>query len=690
MMKYKMNILVLASLALAIGPAFAAAAQKAAPPANFDPVPPQANILAVMGEEDTLQQRMVQPDNNSPGGQLEGLLPRGESGEVEAQLLLGDAFYFGKETRQDMEQAFFWYDKAARQGNPMAQRALGAMYKLGKGTSRQPEKAAYWYQKAADQGYAMAQTNLGILYETGEGVAQNFDTARMWYEKAAEQGDARGMTYLGRLYEFGTGVAVDYAKAFSWYMNAAEQGYARAQVNLGALYEAGQGVARDYGQAAAWYSKAAEEGYARGQFYIGRMFENGLGVTADNVAAAEWYSKAAAQDYLPAREQLARLKADSGKRVALPGDSQQKNAANLQDQPVTAAQPERERSDIRPVSASQAQQDGTKDNEKQLGEFDNAGFKVYSPVGHSDNINIPGWQPVSRNNMATLEKSAEFDGIIEPFVIIDVGTPVEGVVQNVMVERSNIVTTGQLLVKLESSVENALVNKARSRANNYAEIELQKEKLAFAERAYDRINDLYTKEAVSNQQKDEAYTEMTTAKQRLQKAEEDQQLAELELKQAEALLAQRYVKSPISGIVVERYIAQGEFVDNQPLLRIAQIDPLRVEVIVPSHMFGKIKPGMKAKVIPELEVYNDLNATVTIVDRVIDAASSSFAVRLEMPNPDYIIPSGLKCSVQFLPEPVPSLAAVGFDKQIPAHSDFMDTPVPIIVPAKTKMIKKMW
>ena len=40
-------------------------------------------------------------------------------------------------------------------------------------------------------------------------------------------------------------------------------------------------------------------------------------------------------------------------------------------------------------------------------------------------------------------------------------------------------------------------------------------------------------------------------------------------------------------------------------------------------------------------------ARVTVVDRVVDAASGTFGVRLELPNPDYRLPAGLKCKVRF-------------------------------------------
>jgi hypothetical protein len=72
-----------------------------------------------------------------------------------------------------------------------------------------------------------------------------------------------------------------------------------------------------------------------------------------------------------------------------------------------------------------------------------------------------------------------------------------------------------------------------------------------------------------------------------------------------------------------------------------------VEVILPAQVFGKIKPGMRATIVPELPEYGEHTAKVTIVDKVIDSASSTFGVRLEMPNEKQKVPSGLKCVVKF-------------------------------------------
>ncbi|MFN0162035.1 MAG: hypothetical protein ACKVQQ_12450, partial [Burkholderiales bacterium] len=59
------------------------------------------------------------------------------------------------------------------------------------------------------------------------------------------------------------------------------------------------------------------------------------------------------------------------------------------------------------------------------------------------------------------------------------------------------------------------------------------------------------------------------------------------------------------------------------------------------------------------------------VDRVIDAASSTFRVRLELPNPDAKLPAGLRCKVDLgltLPEPsAPTTGARATSGNGPAH-----------------------
>ena len=87
----------------------------------------------------------------------------------------------------------------------------------------------------------------------------------------------------------------------------------------------------------------------------------------------------------------------------------------------------------------------------------------------------------------------------------------------------------------------------------------------------------------------------------------------------------------------------GEYIEDDALMRIVKLDPLYVEAILPMRLFGRIEPGMSARVIPELDNGKPHLATVDLVDPMGDAGSGTFGVRLSLPNPERAIPAGLKC-----------------------------------------------
>ncbi len=244
----------------------------------------------------------------------------------------------------------------------------------------------------------------------------------------------------------------------------------------------------------------------------------------------------------------------------------------------------------------------------------------------------------------------DMDCLIEPHIVVDVNSSVVGKIETIAVEKSNLVEKGQTLVELESEVERATVDLARARVEMDAELRTHKTSYAFAKRKLSRFDDLFRDEVVPLHKKDEVETEANLAALQIRQAKENHRLAELEYERAMVLLEQRTVRSPITGVVVDRYKAPGEFAQDEPILRLAQLDPLNIEVIVPAAFFGKIQTGMKASVIPETHTDGNYLAEVTIVDRVVDASSGTFGVRLELPNPDYKLPGGLRCSVSFQSE----------------------------------------
>jgi multidrug efflux pump subunit AcrA (membrane-fusion protein) len=112
---------------------------------------------------------------------------------------------------------------------------------------------------------------------------------------------------------------------------------------------------------------------------------------------------------------------------------------------------------------------------------------------------------------------------------------------------------------------------------------------------------------------------------------------------AQAQLGLRTIRSPITGVVVDRYLSVGERVEEKPVYRVAMVNPLRVEVVLPSSLYGSVRLDMPVSVTPDFPGAAARVAKVTLVDQVVDGASNTFRVRLELPNPDPPLPAGLRC-----------------------------------------------
>ena len=252
-----------------------------------------------------------------------------------------------------------------------------------------------------------------------------------------------------------------------------------------------------------------------------------------------------------------------------------------------------------------------------------------------------------------------FDCVVEPNMVVELSSRVDGIVESVLVERGDRVEAGQVIAKLESGAEAAAVEQAQARAAMEAEIRSLKASLAYGLRNQKRLDELHKKGTISTDEIDRAKTETRIARHKLQQAEENKRLAELELARAEETLKRHTIQTPISGVVAERYLNPGESVEDRPIVKIAQIDPLQVEVIVPVSEYGQIEPGQRAVVRPEAALGGSYGSTVTIVDPIIDAASGTFRVTLNLPNPHGKLTSGLRCEVSFLAKPSSLATAPG-------------------------------
>lgn len=243
-----------------------------------------------------------------------------------AKVNLGILYYHGKGTKVNYDLSLSYlresaleYDKLAidiiiEMANKSffeAQEFLGIMYYEGYGVEQDVEEAFKWFESAAKQKfkYPKAKYYLGMMYKYGDGVDENIVLANKWFSKAfdifqkdSKKGDRDAKYYLALMFYEGYSINQDYLKAFEIFHELACNDYADAQYYLGLMYYNGEGLEKDYRQAFEWYCKAAENGDTDAQYDLGNMYHDGIGVDKDYEKALGWYLKAAAKGHDEAME----------------------------------------------------------------------------------------------------------------------------------------------------------------------------------------------------------------------------------------------------------------------------------------------------------------------------------------------------------------------------------------------------
>ncbi|SNR79767.1 RND family efflux transporter, MFP subunit [Puniceibacterium sediminis] len=240
----------------------------------------------------------------------------------------------------------------------------------------------------------------------------------------------------------------------------------------------------------------------------------------------------------------------------------------------------------------------------------------------------------------------KFDCVVQPNRIIAIGSPVTGILSEVIVARGDPVAKGQVLARLEAELETATVAVNSRRAGDETSIEAQRVRLKLAQHRMTRAEKLLERGATTREAFDEAAAELEVGRAELERLKVQKDLAVMELGRAKATLARRTIKSPISGVVAARRLSPGEFVTQEAwIVQLADLDPLYVEVFLPTEYFDQLALGQIGEVALRQPPDTHLPAEVVVVDSVFDATSNTFGVRLELPNPDVVLPAGQRCKV---------------------------------------------
>ncbi len=205
-------------------------------------------------------------------------------------------------------------------------------------------------------------------------------------------------------------------------------------------------------------------------------------------------------------------------------------------------------------------------------------------------------------------------------------------VRSVPVAEGDRVRRGQVLASLEDDDLKARLDQARA---GLRDAEAQ---LAQASREAQRRRQLARDQALPQEGLDQAETQYT-------RAQAGEQAARAGVAQAEVELGYTQLRSPVDGVVVTKYAQPGDLsTPGTPLLAIESLDPLEVIAEVGESLFSRLTLGQEVGVeIPALAQVQ--RGQISALVPAADPQSRTFRVKVELPNPDYRLGSGLYARV---------------------------------------------
>lgn len=238
-----------------------------------------------------------------------------------------------------------------------------------------------------------------------------------------------------------------------------------------------------------------------------------------------------------------------------------------------------------------------------------------------------------------VEQNVSANGTINPVSLVSVGTQVSGRVSKLYVDFNDKVEKGQILLELDDALFTAQIAQTQgSVRNTEASVELAKANEA-------RMRTLYAQEFVSKQELDQSVQALKSAKAQLD-------TARAQLQRDKTNLSYSIIRSPVSGIVIDRQIDLGQTVaasfQTPTLIKIAQdLSKMQIDTSFAEADIGNINVGQSVKfnvdAFPNLNfegVVKQIRLNPTNVSNVV-----TYNVVVSVDNPDKILLPGMTAYV---------------------------------------------
>ncbi len=248
-------------------------------------------------------------------------------------------------------------------------------------------------------------------------------------------------------------------------------------------------------------------------------------------------------------------------------------------------------------------------------------------------------QEITQGDVA---QSVSANGTLNPVTLISVGTQVSGRVSKLYVDFNDHVEKGQILLELDDSLFTSQIAQSQGNVRNVqASLELAKANEA-------RMRSLFAQEYVSKQELDQSVQALKSARAQLETARG--QLLRDQTNQSYSV-----IRSPVSGVVVDRVVDVGQTVaasfQTPTLIKIAQdLSKMQIDSSFAEADIGNIKVGQKAKF--NVDAFPNRNFEGVVkqlrLNPTVTANVVTYNVVVSVDNPDKVLLPGMTAYVNIM------------------------------------------
>ncbi|WP_417515789.1 efflux RND transporter periplasmic adaptor subunit [Marinobacter sp.] len=210
-------------------------------------------------------------------------------------------------------------------------------------------------------------------------------------------------------------------------------------------------------------------------------------------------------------------------------------------------------------------------------------------------------------------------GSIKAINGIEVANEVPGVIQNINFESGDIVKQGDILIRLDTAIDEAAVRTRRAEAQ-------------LAEQEFKRISDLLPKRAVSQSQYDESKANFDAARARVN--------------EADAQLSKKIIRAPFDGTLGIRMVDQGEYIaTGTPIVEINMLNPIYVDYTLSEKNLPNVARDYSVIATVAAVPEQEFEGKVSAINTSVNPETRTVRIRATLDNPEGLLRPGMFATI---------------------------------------------